>query len=424
MTAAGFDTSAKFAAEMDARDPLAPFRDEFHIPPAPDGSPSVYLCGHSLGLQPKRACEYIEQELHDWAKLGVEAHFRGRNPWMPYHRLLTENMAGVVGAEPAEVVVMNSLTVNLHLMMVSFYRPTAQRHKIVIEAGAFPSDRYAVESQIRFHGLDPAQSLIELRPRPSEATVRHEDIEALLDRDGSSIALVMLGGVNYATGQLFDMGAITRAGHAQGCVVAFDLAHAAGNVPVRLHDWDVDFAVWCTYKYLNGGPGCVGGCFVNSRHGRAKDLPRFAGWWGHDQDTRFLMGPEFRPTAGAEGWQLSNPPIMALAPLRVSLEIFAAAGIEQLRKKSVSLTGYLEFLLDQDESGKVTVITPRDSDQRGAQLSIRIRQNGRAVLDGLVAEGIICDWREPDILRVAPVPLYNTFSDVRHFAERFITALA
>ncbi len=423
MAAITFDTSAGFAAEMDACDPLAPFREQFHIPPAPDGTASVYLCGHSLGLQPKRAREYIEQELHDWAKLGVEAHFHGQNPWMPYHRLLTENMAELVGAKAAEVVVMNSLTVNLHLMMVSFYRPTAQRHKIVIEVGAFPSDRYGVESQIRFHGFDPAESLIELKPRPSEATVRHEDIETLLEREGSSIALVMLGGVNYATGQLFDMKAITSAGHAQGCVVAFDLAHAAGNVPVRLHDWDVDFAVWCTYKYLNGGPGSVGGCFVHERHAIAFDLPRFAGWWGHEQESRFLMRPDFHPMAGAEGWQLSNPPIMALAPLRASLEIFAEAGIEQLRKKSISLTGYLEFLLDQDKSGKFTVITPRDPEQRGAQLSIRVRQNGRAVLNRLISEGILCDWREPDIIRVAPMPLYNTYCDVHRFVQRFLAVV-
>ena len=423
MATATFSTSAAFAAGMDARDPLASFRNQFHIPPAPDGSPSVYLCGHSLGLQPKRAKEYIEQELDDWAKLGVEAHFHGRNPWMPYHRLLTANMAGVVGAQPGEVVVMNSLTANLHLMMVSFYRPTPQRHKIVIEVGAFPSDRYAVDSQIRFHGFDPAQSLLELKPRAGEATIRQEDIEALIEREGASIALVMLGGVNYATGQLFDMPAITRAGHAQGCVVAFDLAHAAGNVPVKLHDWDVDFAVWCTYKYLNSGPGCAGGCFVHQRHADAWELPRFAGWWGHDQETRFKMGPEFQPTAGAEGWQLSNPPIMALAPLRASLEIFAVAGIEQLRKKSISLTGYLEFLLDQDRSDKFTVITPRQPEQRGAQISIRIARNGRAVLDRLIGEGTICDWREPDIVRVAPVPLYNTYSDVYRFVQRFSAAL-
>jgi kynureninase len=423
MATVTFDTSAAFAGEMDARDPLADFRQQFHIPPAPDGGPSIYLCGHSLGLQPKRAKEYIDQELDDWAKLGVEAHFHGRNPWMPYHRLLTEDMAGVVGAQPEEVVVMNSLTANLHLMMVSFYRPTPERYKIVIEAGAFPSDRYAVESQIRFHGFDPAHSLIELKPRPSEATIRQEDIEALLEREGRSIALVMLGGVNYATGQLFDMEAIARAGHAEGCVVAFDLAHAAGNVPVKLHDWDVDFAVWCTYKYLNSGPGCVGGCFVHERHAHAWDLPRFAGWWGHDQDTRFKMGPDFQPIPGAEGWQLSNPPIMAMAPLRASLEIFAAADIGQLRKKSISLTGYLEFLLDQDRSNKFAVITPRNPQERGAQLSIRLAQNGRAVLDRLIAKGVICDWREPDIVRAAPVPLYNAYRDVHRFVQRFFAAL-
>src|SRR5271169_5025269 len=313
MGAITFDKSASFAAEMDARDPLAMFRRQFYIPPGPDGSPSVYLCGHSLGLQPKSARAYIEQELEDWATLGVEAHLHGRHPWMPYHRFLTDNMAGIVGAKPLEVVVMNSLTVNLHLMMVSFYRPTPQRYKIVVEAAAFPSDQYAFSSQIRFHGFDPATSLIELTPRPDEASLRPEDIDALLESEGSAIALVLLGGVNYATGQLFDMEAITRAGHAQGCVVAFDLAHAAGNVPVRLHDWDIDFAVWCTYKYLNGGPGCVGACFVHQRHALEFDLPRLAGWWGHDEDSRFLMGSDFQPMAGAEGWQLSNPPIMALA---------------------------------------------------------------------------------------------------------------
>jgi kynureninase len=423
MAVAAFNSSTNFAAEMDARDPLAAFREQFHIPPAPDGSPSVYFCGHSLGLQPKLARVYIEQELHDWAQLGVEAHFHGRHPWMPYHRLLTESMAGVIGAQPEEVVVMNSLTANLHLMMVSFYRPTAQRHKIVIEAGAFPSDLYAVDSQIRFHGFDPAQSLIELKPRESETTLREEDVAVLIEQEGPSIALIMLGGVNYATGQLFDMAAITRAGHSQGCVVAFDLAHAAGNVPLRLHDWRVDFAVWCTYKYLNGGPGCVGGCFVHHRHASNWELPRFAGWWGHDQSTRFLMRPEFRPTAGAEGWQLSNPPIMALAPLRASLEIFATAGMAELRKKSISLTGYLEFLLDQSKSDKFSIVTPRDPEKRGAQLSIRIHEKGRTVLDRLIAEGVICDWREPDILRVAPAALYNTFGDVHRFAERFVAAL-
>jgi kynureninase len=424
MGAIVFDTSASFAAEMDARDPLAAFRQQFHIPPGPDGNPSVYLCGHSLGLQPKRAREFIELELEDWAALGVEAHFHGRHPWMPYHRLLTDNMAGIVGAKPLEVVVMNSLTVNLHLMMVSFYRPTAQRHKIVVEAGAFPSDQYAFSSQIRFHGFDPATSLIELTPRPGEASLRPEDIAALLESEGSAIALVLLGGVNYATGQLFNMEAITRCGQAQGCVVGFDLAHAAGNVPLRLHDWEVDFAVWCNYKYLNGGPGCVGGCFVHERHAKAFDLPRFAGWWGHDQESRFLMGPHFHPMSGAEGWQLSNPSIMSMAPLRASLEIFADAGMQRLREKSESLTGYFEFLLDQHASGDFTLLTPREPDRRGAQLSIRIHHGGRSICDRLIDHGAVCDWREPDILRVAPVPLYNTYSDVRRFIDCFIAALS
>lgn len=424
MGATNFDTSASFAAEMDARDPLATFRQQFHIPPGPDGRPSVYLCGHSLGLQPKHASAYIQQELERWAAMGVEAHFCGRDPWMPYHRLLTLNMAEIVGAKPVEVVVMNSLTVNLHLMMVSFYRPTPQRHKLVVEAAAFPSDQYAFASQIRFHGFDPATSLIELTPRPGEASIRPEDIATLLESQGPAIALVLLGGVNYATGQLFDMEAITRAGHAQGCVVGFDLAHAAGNVLLRLHDWGVDFAVWCNYKYLNGGPGCVGGCFVHQRHALAFDVPRFAGWWGHDETSRFLMRSEFDPMPGAEGWQLSNPSIMSMAPLRASLEVFAEAGMQQLRHKSASLTGYLEFLLDQHASLDFTVLTPREPDRRGAQLSIRLRHGGRSICDRLIEQGALCDWREPDILRVAPVPLYNSYCDVHRFVDRFFAALS
>ena len=424
MGAITFDTSAIFAAEMDARNPLAGFRQQFHIPPGPDGSPSVYLCGHSLGLQAKPARAYLEQELEAWAMLGVEAHFRGRHAWMPYHRLLTDYMAGIVGAKPVEVVVMNSLTVNLHLMMVSFYRPTPQRHKIVVEAGAFPSDQYAFSSQIRFHGFDPATSLIELTPHAGEASIPPEDIAALLEREGPAVALVLLGGVNYATGQLFDMETITRAGHAQGCVVGFDLAHAAGNVALRLHDWDVDFAVWCNYKYLNGGPGCAGGCFVHERHARAFDLPRFAGWWGHDQESRFLMGPHFHPMPGAEGWQLSNPSIISMAPLRASLEIFDAVGMQRVREKSESLTGYLEFLLHRHAPGDFTLLTPHEPDRRGAQLSIRIHKGGRCFCDRLVEQGILCDWREPDILRVAPVPLYNTYRDVQRFIACFFAALS
>jgi kynureninase len=419
---ARFDASAEFAAQMDARDPLRSYRDRFHIPKAPDGTDCIYFVGHSLGLQPKTARAYIEQELDDWEKLGVEGHFQAKHPWLPYHRFLTDQSARIVGAKPVEVVVMNSLTVNLHLMMVSFYRPTKQRHKIVIEGGAFPSDQYAVNSQIRFHGFDPAHSLIELRPRQGEATLRTDDILSLIDREGDSIALIMLGAVNYSTGQFFDLEAITRAGHAKGCVVGFDLAHAAGNVPMQLHDWNVDFAVWCSYKYLNGGPGCVAGCYVHERHA-AEDLPRFAGWWGHDEQTRFRMGPNFQPTRGAEGWQLSNPPIMAMAPLRASLEIFDEVGMPALREKSISLTGYLESLLDDRHSQQFSIITPRDPAQRGAQLSLRVPHRGRAVLERLAEEGVLCDFREPDILRVAPMPLYNSYLDVHKFVERLSVAL-
>lgn len=416
-----FKTGEDFAREGDARDPLKGFRQRFLFPKSKNGD-CVYLCGHSLGLQPTTAAAYIEQELNDWAELGVEGHFRARNPWMPYHRLLTEQTAELVGAKPLEVVVMNSLTVNLHLMMVSFYRPTRARYTIVVERGAFPSDQYAVQSQLRFHGFDPASALIELTPLPGESCLREEEIESLIERQGEEIALILLGGVNYATGQAFDMQRITRAGHAQGCVVGFDLAHAAGNLQLRLHEWGPDFAVWCSYKYLNGGPGCVAGCFVHERHARAWELPRFAGWWGHDEQSRFEMGPKFQPMPGAEGWQLSNPSIVSLAVLRASMETFHEAGMETLRAKSMSLTGYLEFLLRDNPSEKFSVLTPQEAERRGAQLSIRIPKRGRELCERLAGEGIIGDWREPDILRVAPVPLYNSYQDVFRFAQRFAVA--
>lgn len=419
-----FQATREFAAAMDARDPLRGYREKFYFPKAEGGGECLYLCGHSLGLRPKKAEEYIEQGLSDWARLGVEGHFHARDPWMPYHRLLTAQTAELVGANPLEVVVMNSLTVNLHLMMVSFYRPTSKRHKILVEHGAFPSDQYAVDSQIRFHGLDPASSLLELTPRAGESCMRDEDIESLIDREGESIALILLGGVNYATGQVFDMPGITKAGHKKGCIVGFDLAHAAGNLRLSLHDWNPDFAVWCSYKYLNGGPGCVAGCFVHERHARAWELPRFAGWWGHEEATRFEMGPDFKPMAGAEGWQLSNPPIAALGALRASMDIFHDAGMERLRAKSVELTGYLEFLLDQHASSKFAMLTPREAGRRGAQISIRASHHGRALCDRLLGAGVIADWREPDILRVAPVPLYNSYQDVFNFAEQFALALA
>lgn len=417
-----FQPGKDFAIAMDESDPLKAYRERFLFPKHA-GCDCVYLCGHSLGLQPKSAAAYIQQELDDWAELAVEAHFRAKNPWMPYHKLLTEETAALVGAKPIEVVVMNSLTVNLHLMMTSFYRPTRGRHKILVERGAFPSDQYAVKSQIQFHGFDPATALIELTPPPGESCLRDEQIEAVIERSGDEIALILLGGVNYATGQAFDMAGITRAGHARGCVVGFDLAHAAGNLLLTLHDCGSDFAVWCSYKYLNGGPGCVAGCFVHERHASSWDMPRFAGWWGHDEGSRFQMGPNFQAMTGAEGWQLSNPSIMSLAVLRASMDIFHEAGMERLRAKSISLTSYLEFLLSQVKSASFSVITPSEKERRGAQLSIRIRQNGRALCEQMASEGIVGDWREPDTFRVAPVPLYNSYQDVFQFAERFRAAI-
>jgi kynureninase len=418
-----FEASKDFAVAMDKRDPLATYRDRFCIPKTKRGDDSIYLCGHSLGLQPKTVGDYVEQELKEWAALGVEAHFRAKNPWMPYHRLLSEQTATLVGAKPEEVVVMNSLTVNLHLLMVSFYRPTAKRHKILVERGAFPSDQYAVKSQIAFHGFD-LSSLVELTPRSGESCIQDGDIDSLIAREGDSIALILLGGVNYATGQAFDLARVVEAGHRKGCVVGFDLAHAAGNLPLRLHDCGPDFAVWCSYKYLNGGPGCVGGCFVHERHANSHGLPRFAGWWGHDEDSRFEMGPDFQPMSGADGWQLSNPSILSMAALRASMDIFQAAGMEQLRTKSLSMTGYLEFLLGQNSSHHFSMITPCDPSRRGAQISIRIPRNGREICDELAEEGVIGDWREPDTFRVAPVPLYNSYLDVYNFAQRFAAALS
>lgn len=412
-----FNTDRSFAATLDAQDPLKNYRSRFHIPGQGNNPATIYLCGHSLGLQPKSVRQYVDEELAEWARLGVEGHFHAKHPWMPYHELLTEQTARLVGARPIEAVVMNSLTVNLHFMMVSFYRPTPTRHKIVIEANAFPSDQYAAQSQIGYHGFDHAQSLVELQPREGEAFIRTDDIESYLAREGKSVSLIMLGGVNYYSGQVFDMGRITRAGHSQGCMVGFDLAHAAGNIPLKLHEWDVDFAVWCSYKYLNAGPGSTAGCFVHERHARSSDLPRFSGWWGTNKAERFLMGPVFDPIPGAEGWQVSNPPILPLAALRASMEIFDEVGMEKIRVKSELLTGYLEFLLDQNRRSDISVITPRDPKQRAAQLSIRVASRGRETYDALTRQGIICDWREPDVIRVAPVPLYNTFTEVFDFAQ-------
>ena len=411
------DTTLDFAKKQNASDPLRDYRQRFHLPLQKNGEPYIYLCGNSLGLQPKSTRQYLEQELLDWQNLPLEGHLHAERPWMPYHEFLTGAMAKVVGAKPIEVVVMNTLSVNLHLMMVSFYRPKGQRTKILIESDAFPSDRYAVESQLRFHGHDPAEHLLELRPRPGEECIRPEDVEATLEREGEHIALVMLGGVNYYTGQFFDLKKITELSHAKGCMVGFDLAHAAGNIDLQLHDSNMDFAVWCNYKYLNAGPGSVGGCFVHERHAQHFDLPRFAGWWGHDKATRFNMRHDFKPIPGAEGWQLSNPPILSMAAILASLKIFEEVGMAALRKKSLQLTGYLESLLDQLPTDRIKVITPRDTAQRGCQLSIQVRDADKSLFDQVTAAGVIADWREPDVIRVAPVPLYNSFEDVWRFVE-------
>ncbi len=414
-----YQPGLEFAKQLDRNDALNHFRAQFHIPKQENGEEEIYLCGHSLGLQPKRTQVYVLEELKKWQRLAVKGHFESRHPWMPYHAFLAEQTAELVGAEPLEVVTMNSLTVNLHLMMVSFYRPTAERHKILIEEHAFPSDRYAVGSQLRFHGFDPNSALLLATPRPGEICLRMEDLAALIEGQGRAIALILLPGVQYYTGQVLDMAEITRLGHNQGCVVGFDLAHAAGNIPLRLHEWGCDFACWCTYKYLNAGPGSVGGCFVHARHAEQPQLPRFAGWWGHDQATRFQMGPRFQPMRGAEGWQLSNPPILSLAAIRASLDVFSeAGGIRPLRQKSEKLTGYLEFLLEAELGDEIEILTPRAPEHRGCQLSLRVKTGGdKALYEGITAAGVACDWREPDVIRVAPVPLYNRFEDVYCFVE-------
>lgn len=412
-----YEVSKSFAQKTDARDALKHFREKFYIPKLSDGEDAIYFTGNSLGLQPKTTKSYIEQELKDWAALGAEAHLQAKNPWLPYHEFVAEQLANLVGAKPVEVVAMNSLTVNLHLLMVSFYRPTRRRYKIVIEAGAFPSDQYAVRSQIKFHGFDIEDSLVELAPREGETLLRTEDIEKTIVENGDSIALILLGGVNYYTGQKFDFERITKIGQKAGAVVGFDLAHAAGNVELKLHDWDADFAAWCSYKYLNAGPGAIAGVFVHEKHSKNFDLPRFAGWWGHDKETRFLMDSKFVPMRGAEGWQVSNPPIFQLAALKASLDIFEEAGMNALTVKSKKLTGYLEFLLGEIRDERISVITPTNPDDRGCQLSIRVKNADKNLYEQIAEKGVFADWREPDVIRVAPVPLYNSFADAFKFAE-------
>jgi kynureninase len=415
------------AAELDARDALAPFAAEFHHPVDESGRRLVYLCGHSLGLQPKGAEAYVARELADWQRLGVLGHHQGIRPWIGYHEQAARGLAELAGAREDEVVAMNSLTVNLHLMMVSFFRPAGGRTKIVIEKGAFPSDRYAMISQLAYHGLDPLEHLIEIAPRDGEAALRQPDMVALLEREAPRLALVLLPGVQYLTGQLFDMAGLTAAARATGAIVGLDLAHAIGNVPLRLHDWNADFAVWCNYKYLNAGPGAIGGCFVHERHGRRRDLPRFAGWWGHDKMRRFEMAPDFEPIAGAEGWQVSNPAVLSTAPLLASLEIFRRAGIERLREKSLALTAFMRRLIDERLAGEVEIVTPADPSEHGSQLSLRLAlpsSEARRCYERLTASGVIGDWREPDTVRLAPIPLYNSFRDVESAVEALVTALA
>lgn len=409
---------------MDRIDPLKKFRARFNYPSL-KGKSTIYFTGNSLGAQPKSVKKTINEELEDWATLGVEGHVHARRPWMKYHQLLKPTLAKLVGAKPIEVVIMNQLTVNLHLLMISFYRPNRKRFKILTEYGAFSSDQYAFESQVMFHGLNPDETIIEIKPRSGEFTLRTEDIISSIQEHGDQLALVIFGGIQYYTGQLFDIKKITDAGHAAGACVAFDLAHAIGNVPLNLHSHNVDFAVWCTYKYLNSGPGAISGIFVHERHASDQSLPRFAGWWGHDESERFLMKKGFKPMEGAAGWQVSNFPVLHAAAHIASLEIFKEAGMPALRKKSELLTGYAEFLLNEldPHHEKYQIITPSNPKERGCQLSIFIKKDGRQIFNKLAKMGVIADWREPDVIRIAPVPLYNTFQEVYTFSTLLKRAL-
>ncbi len=415
VNAAAFQADRSFAEHLDTIDALRAQRDLFEQPAAPRGSSrthAIYLCGNSLGLMPKAARTLVNEELDDWAALAVEAHLHSRRPWLSYHEQFRQLGARLVGAEPGEVVMMNSLTVNLHLMMVSFYRPEGKRTKVLMERGAFPSDTYAIRTHVASRNLNPDEHIVWVAPRDGEECIRHEDICAAIEGAGSELALVLMGGVNYATGQAFDIGGITAAAHAVGAKCGWDLAHWVGNLPARLHDWNADFACWCSYKYLNSGPGAVAGCFVHARHGADATLPRYAGWWGNDPATRFIMGPDFVPREGADGWQVSNPPIMAMAPLLASLRIFDSAGMPALAAKSRVLTGYLRFLLRTWLAQDAQVLTPAEPGAHGCQLSVAIQRDARARHAQLTAKGVICDFREPNIVRLAPVPLYNGFAEV------------
>jgi kynureninase len=413
------EATLAYARGRDEADPLRQYRERFALPTDDNGEPLVYLCGHSLGLMPLEARRLVEQELDDWARLGVLGHEQARHPWLPYHENLTAGLAYLAGARPDEVVAMNSLTVNLHLMLATFYKPHGRRAKILIEAGAFSSDRHAVASQLAWHGLDPETALIELPAAGGAATVAEREIEACIERHGPEIAVVLWPGVQFRTGQAFDLERIVRAAHRAGCIAGLDLAHSIGNTPLALHEQNADFAVWCSYKYLNSGPGAIGGCFVHQRHSSLAPAARLQGWWGHDSATRFHLGPRFTAQPGAAGWQISNPPILSAAPLLASLEIFQEARIERLREKSQALTGFLDYLLRPLRQA-IEIITPPEVQARGCQLSLRVIGSGgrgRKVFDRLSQLGVVCDWREPDVLRVAPVPLYNRFEDVYRFHE-------
>jgi len=415
-----FQNTLSFAKELDAQDELKHFRDQFYIPLV-HGKEAIYFTGNSLGLQPKSTQDYVLNELEDWASFGVEGHFHARHPWLPYHENFPRLLSPIVGALENEIVVMNQLTVNLHLLMVSFYRPTPQRYKIICEAKAFPSDQYAFESQVKYHGLDPDEAVIEISPRAGEHRIRTVDILSAIKEHGDSTALVLFGGVNYYTGQFFDIKAITDAAHAGGAYAGFDLAHAAGNVELKLHDWQVDFACWCSYKYLNSGPGGVAGVYIHEKHVADPSLPRFAGWWGYQKETRFKMEKGFRPIPTAEGWQLSNAPVLSMAAHRASLDIFEAAGMDRLHRKRKKLAAYLHAVLlslnQQDQEKQIEVITPAEEEERGCQVSMLMLKNGQSVFESLTRQGVIADWREPNVIRVAPVPLYNTFEDIYRFGE-------
>jgi kynureninase len=407
------DHSLEAARARDAADPATARRAEFHFPRAPGGGEALYLCGNSLGLQPRRAAGDVAGFMAEWQRLGVLGYHDREADWLNLHERLAPAVTALVGAKPLEAVVMNSLTINLHLLMASFYRPTRERQAILIEQGAFPSDRYAVVSQLRWHGLDPAAALVQVAPRAGEHLLRHEDLVAAIEREGARLALVLLPGVQYLTGQRLDMAGLAEAAHRAGAVAGFDLAHSIGNHPLELHAWNVDFAAWCSYKYLNGGPGATAGAFVHERH-FASTAPRLSGWWGNDLESRFEMGPEFRPYRGAAGWQVSNHPLLGMVPLQASFAQFEAAGIASLRARSLLLTGWLEALLDARLGGRVEILTPRDPEARGAQLSVRLagaREGGRALFDRMLARGLVCDWREPDVIRLAPAPMYNSYED-------------